>query len=80
MEYDAGAFASPCPYCNVENFRVSFARRERAVTEKQKTRTKSVLFGALEIIEEFVGTFFFVLLLLSVASVILVIVYAIKNH
>jgi hypothetical protein len=69
-----------CPYCNVENFRVRFARRERATSENRKTRTKSVLFGATEIIEEFVGTFFFVLLLLTAASVILVIVYAVKNH
>jgi Zn finger protein HypA/HybF involved in hydrogenase expression len=80
IEYDAGAFACVCAYCNVENFRVRFTRRERAVSEKQKTQTKSVLFGAMEIIEEFVGTFFFVLLLLTIASVILVIVYAIKNH
>ena len=80
IEYDAGAFACACPYCNVENFRVRFARRERAASENRKTRTKSVLFGATEIIEEFVGTFFFVLLLLTAASVILVIFYAIKNH
>jgi Zn finger protein HypA/HybF involved in hydrogenase expression len=80
IEYDAGAFACACAYCNVENFRVRFARRERALSEKQKTRTKSLLFGAKEIIEEFVGTFFFVLLLLTIASVLLVIVYAVRNR
>jgi hypothetical protein len=46
----------------------------------EKTQTKSVLFVASEVIEEFAGTFFFVLLLLTFASVILVIVYAIKNR
>ena len=80
IEYDAGAFACVCPYCNVENFRVRFARRERARSERQKTQTGSVLFGAMEIIEDFVGTFFFVLLLLSVASVLLVIVRTFKNQ
>jgi Zn finger protein HypA/HybF involved in hydrogenase expression len=80
IEYDAGAFACACAYCNVENFRVQFARRERARSERQKTQTKSVLFGAAEIIEDLVGTFFFVLLFLTIASVLLVIVYAIRNH
>lgn len=80
IEYDAGAFACACAYCNVENFRVRFARRERALSEQQKTQTKSALFGATEIIEEFVGTFFFVLLILAFACVLLVIVYAIKNR
>jgi Zn finger protein HypA/HybF involved in hydrogenase expression len=80
IEYDAGAFACACAYCNVENFRVRFARRERALSERQKTQTKSVLFGAAEIIEDLVGTFFFVLLLLTVASVLLVIFYAFKNR
>ena len=80
IEYDAGAFACACAYCNVENFRVRFARRERALSEQQRTRTKSVLFGAAEIIEEFVGTFVFVLLLLTIASALLMIVYAFKNR
>jgi hypothetical protein len=80
IEYDAGAFACACAYCNVENFRVRFARRERARSERQKTQTKSALFGASEVIEEFVGTFFFVLLILSLASALLVIVYALKNR
>ena len=80
IEYDAGAFACACPYCNVENFRVRFARRERSISERQKTQTKSALFGAMEVIEEFVATFFFVLLILAFASVLLVIVYAFKNR
>jgi len=77
IEYDAGAFACACAYCNVENFRVRFTRRERS--ERQRTQTKSALFGAMEVIEEFVGTFFFVLLILALASVLLVVVYAFKN-
>jgi hypothetical protein len=80
IEYDAGAFACVCDYCNVENFRVRFTRRERARSEQLKTRTKSALFGAMEIIEEFEGTFFFVLSLLTLASVLLVIVYLIKGR
>lgn len=80
IEYDAGAFACACAYCNVENFRVRFARRERERSEQQKTQTKSALFGASEVIEEFVGTFFFVLLILTIGSVLLVIVRAIKNR
>ncbi len=80
IEYDAGAFACVCDYCNVENFRVRFTRRERERAEQLKTRTKSALFGAMEIIEEFEGTFFFVLFFLTLASVLLVIVYFIKSR
>jgi Zn finger protein HypA/HybF involved in hydrogenase expression len=80
IEYDAGAFACVCPYCNVENFRVRFTRRERARSETLKTRTKSALFGAMEVIEEFEGTFFFVLLFLTLASALLALVYLIKGR
>jgi Zn finger protein HypA/HybF involved in hydrogenase expression len=79
IEYDAGDFACICSYCNVENFRVRFVRRRRAQVEKQQTRTKSVLFGAMEILEDFVGTFFFVSVILVAASMLLTIFYAIKN-
>jgi Zn finger protein HypA/HybF involved in hydrogenase expression len=79
IEYDAGDFVCLCNYCNVENFRVRFVRRERAQAEKQKTHTKSMLFGAMEILEDFVGTFFFVLVILVGASMLLTTFYAIKN-
>lgn len=79
LEYDAGDFACVCPYCNVENLRARFVRRERARTEGQRAKTKSALFGAMEIIEEFTGTFFFVLLLLTVASVLLALFYALRH-
>lgn len=79
IEYDAGDFVCICSYCNVENFRVRFVRRERAQAEKQKTQTKSVLFGALEILEDFVGTFFVVSAILVGASILLTLFYAIKN-
>ena len=79
VEYDAGAFACLCDYCNVENFRARFVRRERTRTEKQGAATRSALFGAMEIIEEFLGTFFFVLLFLVGASILLTLVYAVKN-
>ncbi len=79
VEYDAGAFACLCDYCNVENFRARFVRRERARSEKQKAPTRSALCGAVESNEEFLGTFFFVLLILVVASILLTLVYAFKN-
>jgi len=79
IEYDAGAFACICSYCNVENYRVQFVRRERAKVEKQTTGTKSVLFGAMEILEEFVGTFAVVSIILGTASMLLTVFYAIKN-
>ncbi len=79
IEYDAGDFACLCGYCNVENFRARFVRRERARAENQSTHTKSALFGAMEIIEDFVGTFFFVTLILAVASTLLALYYALKN-
>jgi Zn finger protein HypA/HybF involved in hydrogenase expression len=79
VEYGAGDFACVCPYCNVENLRVSFVRRERARAESQRTRTKSALFGAMEIIEDFAGTLFVVLLTLAGASVLLSLVYALKS-
>ena len=79
VEYDAGDFACLCDYCNVENFRARFARRERARSEELRTRTKSALFGAMEIVEDFVGTFFFVSTILVGASLLLTIFYVIKN-
>lgn len=54
IEYDKDDFASICSYCNVENFRVQFTRLKRAESEEQKTQTKFALFGAMEIIENYV--------------------------
>jgi hypothetical protein len=79
VEYDAVAFACLCDYCNVENFRARFVRRERARAERRGAETRSALFGATEIIEEFLGTFFFVLLFLVGASILLTLIYALKN-
>jgi hypothetical protein len=79
IEYDKGAFASICSYCNVENFRAQFARRERSTVEGQKSETKSVLFGAMTVIEDFVGTFFVVTLILGLACVLLVAAQALSN-
>ncbi|MBV8859439.1 MAG: hypothetical protein JOZ02_21075 [Acidobacteria bacterium] len=79
VEYDAGAFACLCGYCNVENFRARFVRRERVRAERQGASAGSALFGAAEIIEEFLGTFFFVLLFLAVASILLTLFLAFKK-
>jgi hypothetical protein len=79
IKYDAGDFVCICSYCNVENFRVRFVKREGAQAEKQRKQTKSALFGAMEILEDFVGTFFFVSTILVGASMLLTIYYALKN-
>jgi hypothetical protein len=79
VEYDAGDFACLCGYCNVENFRVRFARRERAHAEEELTLTKAALFGAVEIIEDYVGSAFFLLAILASACVLLSLFYALKN-
>ena len=80
VQYDEGDFACLCTYCNVENFRVQFTRRERTRSEKQATATKSVLFGAMEILDDFVATFFFTAGILVIAAVLLAIFCAIRNH
>ena len=79
IEYDAGDFACLCGYCNVENFRVRFARRARAHAEEELTLTKAALFGAAEIIEDYVGSAFFLLAILASACVLLSLFYAFKN-
>jgi Zn finger protein HypA/HybF involved in hydrogenase expression len=79
IEYERGAFACLCSYCNVGNFRVQFAGRERAQAEGRKTTATFALFGAMSLIEDFVGTFFFVFLLLCVASLLLVVVQGLSN-
>jgi Zn finger protein HypA/HybF involved in hydrogenase expression len=73
IEYEAGDFACICSYCNVDNYRVEFAKSERAKAEKGKTRAKSALFAAMGILEDYVGTFFFVGLILGGAFILLVI-------
>jgi hypothetical protein len=79
IEYYVGDFACICSYCNVQNFRVEFVRRRRLQAEKQKVQTKFLSFGAMEILDEFVGTFFFVTIILVGASILLCVVYAVKN-
>lgn len=79
IEYDRGDFACMCSYCNVENFRVQFARRERVVGERQKAQTTSVFFGAMEILEDFVGMFFFLSIFLVGCPILFGIFYAAKH-
>ena len=71
IEYDAGDFACVCPYCHVENFRVQFVRNERAREEKQTTQVKSVLFHAMQIIDDYVMTFVMFSGIFGVAFIIL---------
>ncbi|MDI1243376.1 MAG: hypothetical protein PSX80_15800 [bacterium] len=79
IEYDGADFACLCDYCNVENFRVKFAHRERAQAQTHHTAANRLLFGAMEIVEDFTGTFFFVLTILALSSVLLSLFYAAKN-
>lgn len=57
IAFRPGSFAGLCPYCTVANFRAAYARRERARSEEQQVLTRASLFGALDIIEGFTGTF-----------------------
>jgi hypothetical protein len=54
VEYDQEDFACICSYCNMENFRVRFARLKRAESVAQRTQTHFALFGAMGIIENYV--------------------------
>jgi Zn finger protein HypA/HybF involved in hydrogenase expression len=71
LEYDAGDFASICSYCHVENLRVQFVRRERQKGERTEKETKSALFAAMTIIDDFVGTFWVVSVILGIGFVLL---------
>ena len=79
IAYDAGDFACLCRYCDVENYRAEFVGRERARAAKQGTKTRSALFGAMEIIDDFLGIFFITALFLVAAAVLLCLFYAVKN-
>ena len=79
MTIAAGAFAALCPYCAVANFRPEYARRERALSEEQQVMTRSSLFGAMEVIEGFTGTFFVTMSILSFGFAILILIAALNG-
>jgi hypothetical protein len=56
IQYDRGDFATICPYCHVANYRVQSTRTERGRREKQQSRMEFTLFGALNIVNEFLWT------------------------
>ena len=66
------SFASLCGYCAVPNFRAAQARHERAESEGQQLSTRWSLFGAMEIIEGFTGTFFVTMTILALGFALLV--------
>lgn len=74
-----GSFATLCPYCTVATFRAAFARGERARSEERQVLTRASLFGALEIIEDFTGTFVVVMTILSLGFAILIGVAALNT-
>ena len=77
IRFGPGSFACLCGYCAVANFRAEHARRERARSEEQKVLTRGSLFAAMEIIEDFTGTFFVTTAILSLGFAILILFAAI---
>jgi hypothetical protein len=78
IRFGSGSFACLCGYCAVANFRAEHARRERARSEERQLLTRGSLFGAMEIIEGFTGTFFVTMAILSLGFGILILFSAIK--
>ncbi len=66
IEYGSGDFACVCNYCNVVNYREQFARGELTKAQTERTKASSVLFGAMEVIDDVNGTFLFVMAILIV--------------
>ncbi|MGZ8313065.1 MAG: hypothetical protein ACXWUR_13485 [Allosphingosinicella sp.] len=78
IRFSSGSFAALCSYCAVANFRAEHARRERAVSEENQVLTRGTLFGAMEVIEGFAGTFFVAMAILSLGFSILILFAAIQ--
>ncbi|MND07385.1 hypothetical protein D3C83_293140 [compost metagenome] len=54
-------------------------REARARSEEQQVLTRASLFGALDIIEDFTGTFFLVMAIISLGFAILIAVAALNT-
>lgn len=72
VHFGSRAFAALCNYCGVENFRADHTARERAAGEERQLTARTTLFGAMEIIEDFTGSFFIVMTILTTAFGLLV--------
>jgi hypothetical protein len=72
VHFGSRAFAALCNYCGVENFRADHTARARAEGEDRQLTARSTLFGAMEVIEGFTGTFFVVMTILTVGFGLLV--------
>lgn len=79
IEYGSHDVGCICSYCNGVNLRVQFLRAERHKNEGRRAETKSVLFAAMRVMDEFVGTFFVTLLILVGAGIILCVVQAVQR-
>ena len=75
IAYDRRDFATICPYCHVENYRVQFTRTARGRGERQQSQMKFALFGALNIVNEFLWTTW----LLGALAIVIGIVLAIRE-
>lgn len=79
IEYDGGALAALCDYCHVVSYRAHFAGQERAQARGKIDEADSLLFGAMRIIEDHTGTFFFTLSIMLVGSALLSVVCALAR-
>ena len=80
ISFGPGRLACLCGYCAVANFRAEQARRERTRSEQEQVQAEGSLFGAMEIIEDFTGTFFITMTILSVGFALLVLITAITGE
>jgi hypothetical protein len=71
IQYEGGALAALCDYCHVLSYRARFAGQERATSQAKVQEADSLLFSAMQIIEEHTGTFFFTLSIMCLGSVLL---------
>lgn len=66
-------------YCGVENDRADHGRRDHAEAAGERREARASLFGAMRIVEEFTGIFFFTMAVLVGAFVLLPILIAVSG-
>ena len=79
LRYDRRAFAALCDYCGVENYRADHGRRDHGEAVGERSRTRASLFGAMQIVEAFTGLFFFTMLIMVGAFLLLSILIALRE-
>lgn len=79
IQYDRRAFAALCGYCGIENYRADHGRQDHAEAAGERSRTRASLFGAMRIVEEFTGIFFFTMAIMVGAFLLLSILVAVRD-